>query len=838
MNASPSSPARVLLVDDSPANLIALEAVLKPLGLDLVLARSGAEALEKAAEGSFAVALLDVQMPDIDGFEVASRIRATASGKEMPIIFLTAIHRDERYARKGYASGAADYITKPYDPEVLRARVKAFADLFRQREELRAHDVEVRTRERDEAIRRLVAFERISSAALEEGGLTSLLPKLLGVFLEAADSADSATILLREGDVMRVRASVGRTAEKVGRTVPMGVGLAGVIAATGEPFLLNDASAVRAGVRSLFGVPLMNDGSVIGVTQIGSTRTDDFSDVEKRLLRALAERAAWAVAQRFRVDRFYEMLMTAPAIVSIVRGPDLECEFSNVAHRQLYGGRDVLGVPASSLGATPEILAMFERARVTGQPIAASEYPIFCDWRADGKRERRFFTFTLEPMRGPTGKIEEILWFAIDVTDQVLTREAVERASRERARLLESERTARTDAEIANRAKDDFLATVSHELRTPLNAILGWTVVARRQAPKELERALGIIERNARAQTRIIEDVLDVSRIVGGKLRLDIAGADVAAAIEGALETVRPEAEARGVVLSADVGAVGIIAADADRLQQVVWNVLSNAIKFTPEGGNVDLAAARLGQRIVIRVTDTGEGIDAAFLPHLFEPFRQADGSTTRRHGGLGLGLAIVKQLVQAHGGTIRAESEGLRRGSTFTIELPARSLPAVAMQGDSAENPSAPKHADGRLHHLRLLVVDDEEDARSLLEEILSESGATVMCASGAQEALEMVEEFQPDVLISDVGMPDIDGFELIEQLRRLPSEQGGRIPAIALTAYARGEDLERAAAAGFERHVMKPVDPASLVSAVASLVGRSSRRPPAPTSGVGQSS
>ena len=216
--------------------------------------------------------------------------------------------------------------------------------------------------------------------------------------------------------------------------------------------------------------------------------------------------------------------MSAPAIVSIVRGPDFECEFSNLAHRQLFGDRNLLGVPASSLGATPEILAMFERARSTGQPIAASEYPILGDWRGDGKRERRFFNFTAEPLRDPTGKIDELLWFAIDVTDQVLAREAAEKAARERARLLESERTARTDAEIANRAKDDFLATVSHELRTPLNAILGWTVVARRQAPKELERALGIIERNARAQTRIIEDVLDVSRIVGGKLRLDIAG--------------------------------------------------------------------------------------------------------------------------------------------------------------------------------------------------------------------------------------------------------------------------------------------------------------------------
>ncbi len=835
---TPNAP-RLLLVDDSPANLIALEAVLQPLGLELVLARSGQEAIDKASEGSFAAALLDVQMPEMDGFEAASRIRATAAGRELPIIFLTAIHRDERYARQGYASGAADYFTKPFDPDVLRARVKAFADLFRQREDLRAQDVELRTRERDEAIRRLVAFERISSAALEEDGLTSLLPKLLGVFLEAADSADSATIFLREGEALRVRASVGRNAERVGRSVPIGSGLAGVIAVTGEPFLLNDASATRAGVRSLFGVPLMHDGSVIGVTQIGSTRSDEFSDVEKRLVRAVAERAAWAVAQRFRVDRFHEVLMSAPAVVSIVRGPAFECEFSNLAHRALYGGRDLIGVPASSLGATAEILSMFERARSTGQTVAASEYPIFCDWHGDDKRERRFFNFTAEPLRGPTGRVDELLWFAIDVTDQVLTREAVEKASRERARLLESERTARTDAEIANRAKDDFLATVSHELRTPLNAILGWTVVARRQAPKELERALGIIERNARAQTRIIEDVLDVSRIVGGKLRLDIAAADVAAAIEGALETVRPEAEARGVVLSADVGAVGIIAADAGRLQQVVWNVLSNAIKFTPEGGNVDLAAARLGQRIVIRVSDTGEGIDAAFLPHLFEPFRQADGSTTRRHGGLGLGLAIVKQLVQAHGGTIRAESEGPRRGSTFTIELPARAVPAVYQKpeasGDDGSPPQAAR-AEARLERLKLLVVDDEEDARSLLEEILSECGALVMCASGAQEALDLLEEFRPDVLISDVGMPEVDGFELIEQLRRLPPEQGGRTPAIALTAYARGEDLARATAAGFERLVMKPVDPLSLVSAVANLAGRPSRHPP-PPSGISHS-
>jgi signal transduction histidine kinase/DNA-binding response OmpR family regulator len=814
---------RVLLVDDSAANLVALEAVLKPLDLVMVTARSGKEALEKTASGTYAVVLLDVQMPEMDGFEVASHIRATELGREVPIIFLTAIHRDESYARRGYATGAADYVTKPYDADVLRARVKAFTDLFRQREELRRRDVELRTRERDEATRRLVAFERIASAALEEGDLTALLRRLLGVFLEAADSADSATIFLRDGEVLRVRASVGRTSDRPGRTVAVGSGAAGVIAATGEPFLQSDKSPNSEGFRSSFGVPLLQEGEVIGVTQIASTTSPDFSDVEKRLLRTLAERAAWAVTQRSRMDRFHSVLMSAPAIVSILRGPAFVCEFSNLAHRQLFGGRDVTGRPASELGATPEILAMFERVLSTAQTLNASEHAMLGDWGEDGRRERRFFDFSVQAVRSQVGKVESVLWFAIDVTDQVLTREAAEKAACERARLLQSERTARADAEIANRAKDDFLATVSHELRTPLNAILGWTVVARRQAPPELARALGIIERNARAQTRIIEDVLDVSRIVGGKLRLDMVAADVALAIEGALETVRPEAEARGVTLSADVGSVGIIAADADRVQQVVWNVLSNAIKFTPAGGTVDLAAARLGHRIVIRVIDTGEGIDPSFLPYIFEPFRQADGSTTRRHGGLGLGLAIVKQLVQAHGGTIRAESDGPHRGSTFTIELPARSLPAVSAKTlvNDERHSSSPPPPEGRLDRLKLLVVDDEEDARSLVEEILSESGAMVVCASSAREALELLPRFRPDVVVSDVGMPDVDGVEFMERVRRLPQEQGGSTPAIALTAYARGEDLRRTAAAGFAMHVMKPVEPGSLISAVATLAG-----------------
>ena len=398
MTATPDPPASVLIVDDSPANLIALGAVLQPLGVRVVEASSGEQALQCVANETFAVVLLDVQMPEMDGFEVARRLRSSEIAHELPIIFLTAIYRDEGYARRGYATGAADYMTKPFDADVLRARVKAFVDLFKQRERLRRREVGERTRERDAAMARL-------------------------------------------------------------------------------------------------------------------------------------------------------------------------------------------------------------------------------------------------------------------------------------AELLESERQARRDAEIANHAKDEFLATVSHELRTPLNAILGWTVIARQRATDpEVQQALETIERNARAQTRIIEDVLDVGRIISGKLRLEIAPVRVSETIDAAVQTLRPAADAKSVQLTVDVeDDVGIIAADVDRLQQIIWNVLSNAIKFTPKWGSVTLKGQRAQSDVVLAIADTGQGIQHEFLAHLFEPFRQADGSTTRRHGGLGLGLAIVKQLVQAHGGTIVASSNGVGHGSTFTITLPIR---------------------------------------------------------------------------------------------------------------------------------------------------------------------
>ncbi len=819
-------PPRVLLVDDTPANLIALGAVLRPLGAELVEARSGPEAIEKLGLGSFAVALLDVQMPGMDGFEAAARIRKTAAGRDLPILFLTAIHRDESYARKGYASGAADYITKPYDADILRARVKAFVDLFRQREELRRHEVESRTRERDEAVRRLAALERISTAALEEGDVGALLRKLLGVFLEAADRADSAAILLREGQGLRVRASVGLSSYSIEETILVGQGFAGTIAATGEPLSVGERTSndlvTSRGAQGLFGVPLIHEGDVIGVAQIGASKSDAFSELEKRLFVAMAERAAWAVGRRFRLDRFHLLLMAAPAVVSIFRVPGYVREFANHACRKIFGGREVIGLGPTELGAPREAYAMLDRVALGGETVSLDEHRVAVDWRGDGSVEERFFNVSLQPLRGPLGKVEGVVSLSIDVTEQVRARQVVEKAVRDRTALLESERVARAEAELANRAKDDFLATVSHELRTPLNAILGWTVIAQRSAPPELQRALSIIERNARTQTRIIEDVLDVSRIISGKLRLVLSSADVAAAIESAFEVVRPAAEAKGVILTADVGDVGWIAADPDRLQQVIWNVLSNAIKFTPKGGRVELTAAREEQRIAIRVHDTGEGIDPAFLPYLFDPFRQADGSATRRHGGLGLGLAIVKQLVQAHGGTVAAESEGTDKGSTFTLHFPGGTPAAAAPSRTQLASIDDARPA--RLDGVRVLAVDDDEDARHLLHEALSALGADVRCASNAAEALARISEMLPHVLVSDVGMPEIDGLTLIQRVRRLPPNTGGLTPAIALSAYAHVDDSQRAIAAGFQMHLAKPVDPSLLARAVAHLAGRPS--------------
>ncbi|MBC5795856.1 PAS domain S-box protein [Sphaerospermopsis sp. LEGE 00249] len=416
---------------------------------------------------------------------------------------------------------------------------------------------------------------------------------------------------------------------------------------------------------------------------------------------------------------------------------------------------------------------------------------------------------------------KQIHGFMIDITER-------KQAEQEREQILAREKAARTEAEAANRIKDEFLATLSHELRTPLNAMLGWTQLLRSRKFDEATtaRALETIDRNSRSLAQLIEDVLDVSRIIRGKLRLNMSSVEIVPVIEAAIDTVRPAADAKHICIESEFDpAVGVVIGDANRLQQIVWNLLSNAVKFTPKGGKVEVKIQRIKSRVQIQVSDNGAGIATEFLPHVFERFCQADSSTTRSHGGLGLGLAIVRHLVELHGGTVFATSPGLEQGATFIVNLPMK---AVINEDDTPKsqpfltNSESVNYQLSILENVRVLVVDDEADTRNLLTTILGQYGAQVTAVASTQEAMTALSQFHPDILISDIGMPEEDGYTLIRKVRSLPSNEGGKIPAVALTAYARSEDRTQALLAGFQLHIPKPVNPGELAAVVANLAGR----------------
>lgn len=411
----------------------------------------------------------------------------------------------------------------------------------------------------------------------------------------------------------------------------------------------------------------------------------------------------------------------------------------------------------------------------------------------------------------------------IDISDEKLIQT-------EREQLLWSEKNARAEAENANRLKDEFLATLSHELRTPLSSILGWSRMLKEMNLPEAQKAKAIetIERNAKSQAQLIEDILDVSRIVSGKLRLNVQPIEVSPIIELALESVRPAAEAKGIRLQKILDSGGMISGDSDRLQQIIWNLLSNAIKFTRKGGKVAIRSERIESHVEITVTDNGQGIEAEALPFIFERFRQSDSSTTRVHGGLGLGLAIVRHLVELHGGTVQAHSEGRDCGAVFTLKFPIialRSDNGKYAENDQNKAASETQNQAGlivcppEIKGLKILLVDDETDTLEMLMFVFSSCEAIVKGVSSVDSALRALEEDKFDVLVSDIGMPNKDGYELIKSLRKLPADKGGRIPAVALTAYASLKDRLKSLSAGFQMHIPKPVEPAELLTVVANL-------------------
>jgi PAS domain S-box-containing protein len=469
----------------------------------------------------------------------------------------------------------------------------------------------------------------------------------------------------------------------------------------------------------------------------------------------------------------------------------------------------------SSIESFFEALHPDERERLEGaiqrslSPASGGNYDV--EYRTIGIQDgiERWIAAKGQVYFDSAGKPQRFIGTVLDITEQ-------KQAEARREQLLEQEQAAREAAERANRIKDEFLAILSHELRTPLNPILGWSRLLQTRKFNETKtaEALATIERNARLQIELIDDLLDIAKILRGKLNLKITSVHLSSAIAAAIETIEMAATAKSISLHQELPNIGQISGDAARFQQIVCNLLSNAIKFTPPGGRVDIRLARVGDRAEITVRDTGKGIRPDFLPHIFESFRQEDASIERKYGGLGLGLAIVRQLVEAHGGTITADSPGEGLGAIFTVRLPL--LNVAPQMKQTEELPCQEPDLAG----IRVLTVDDEPDARELLTVLLTQYGATVKSVASAAEVLATFQSFQPDVLVIDIGMPEVDGYTLIQQIRALPPEKGGQIPAIALTAYAREEDRQRALNSGYQRHVTKPLETDRLVRAVVALV------------------
>lgn len=654
----------VLLVDDRPENLLALEAILNSPSYNLVQASSGTEALRCLLNQDFAVILLDVQMPGMDGFETATLIRSRDRSRSTPIIFITAFSSNDTHVFKGYSLGAVDYLFKPLKPEILTSKVQVFVELFQK-------TVEVK----QQATQLAAVNSELSKS--EERFRTLCACSPLGIYV----------------------------ADVEGR-----------------------CTYINPRCQAICGLTLEESLAEVWQREVHPEDRD----------RVVADWLAWIKESQ---------------------------EYSN-------------------------------------------------EFRLAGSETVRWIHVQSSPMFSDLGKLIGHVGTVRDITDR-------KQAEEERGRLIR-EQVARQEAERANQMKDEFLAILSHELRTPLNAILGWSRLLRVKKFDEetIDKALETIERNAKSQAQLIEDILDVSRILRGKLNLNKHPIRLESVIELAIDSLQPLAEEKSIVLELTSSPnVGEVIGDFDRLQQIVWNLLSNAIKFTQEEGKVEVRLESVGDEAQIQIIDNGIGIEPDFLPYVFDRFRQADSSTTRSYGGLGLGLAIVRHLVEQHGGKVDAENNP-GEGAKFTVALPLAQRNALADEDDWSEL-SDQAGTLPTLVNLQLLVVDDDDDTREFLIALLEEEGAMVRSASSVAEALAALESSWPDVLLSDIGMPGADGYELIARVREMEVLRGGMMPAIALTAYARESERQQALEAGFQMHLSKPVEVPQLIAGIANLAG-----------------
>jgi len=812
LGPSESGPVAVLVVDDRPENLIALETVLDPLGLEIVRAGSGRQALKNLLEREFAVILLDVLMPDMDGFATAELIRERAKTRHIPIIFLTAVSHQEEYVARGYGVGAVDYLAKPFHPEILRAKVSVFVELFRANAQLRRQaellsENERRERERAlDEVRKLgeTRYQRLAESMPQivwtatpdgiasyanrrwldyRGGPTGPLePDLWGSALHLDDIAAVRTAWQRarasESELevaARLRRHDGVYRWHLIRAAPALDARGVLVEWTGTATDIDDRTRAEDALR------LLADASKVLSESLEYRRTLD--EVCALAARTLAD---WCVVEL----RAHE---GASAWISVASSDPSQSEAARryvaseaahlspmFRHGDVEGERETDPCDGSPLGA------------VLRAPLGVRGSVVGSLRLAQGASGRRF-----------------------DALDRALAEDLARRigAAVDNARLYEIAQRERTALEAAARTKDEFLAVLSHELRSPLHTTLGWAQMLRTGslAPATFDVALETIERSARAQVRLVDDLLDVSSIVTGKLRLKVGAVDFADVVRASVESVQPALAAKNIELALELPHRGApMRGDSARLQQVVWNLLSNAIKFTPKNGHIRVSLAREDELVRFVVADDGIGIEPEFLPYVFDRFRQANSSATRSYGGLGLGLSIVRNLVEMHGGSCWAESAGNKRGATMTVELPI--APTDLRVAMPVVQEARPSELDG----LRALVVDDLPESRALFQLALERAGARVRTAASVAEAVALIRDERPDVLVSDVGLGGESGYDLIKRIRDDRDPGVSAMPAVAVTAYASDADRRACIEAGFDLHLPKPVDQERLVHAL----------------------
>ncbi|MBD2682000.1 response regulator [Nostoc paludosum FACHB-159] len=787
----PSAPllrtARILLADDN-ADMRDYVKRLLSQHYEVEAVPNGLAALNSVRERLPDLVLTDVMMPLLDGFGLLQALRTDPQTKKVPIILLSARAGEEARV-EGLEAGADDYLIKPFSARELLARVEAALKMARLRQE---------TMQREQELR----FE----AEVAKAHLETVL----------AGIQDQFYVLDREWRYtfvnQRVAEVVGFSKEELlGRSIwemfPDVVG-------TEFYTQVHRAIAEQTVVRFEYFYPKWNrwfENRIYPFKEGVSIFVTDVSDVYTELrLRKQTQEALRESEERFRL-----MADSTPTLIWMA-GVDKLCNYFNKTWldftgrtiEQEMGNGWTQGVHPNDLQYLLDTYANAFDARQGFQ----MEYRLR---RFDG--QYRWIFDVGVPRFTPEGDFLGYIGSCIDISER-------KAAESERDRLLQLEQAARTEAERANRIKDEFLAVLSHELRSPLNPILGWAnLLQTREFDRvALKKAIATIERNAKLQAQLIEDLLDVSRILQGKLNLNMFPVSLVLVIDAALETVRLAAEAKNIQIHKTFDtSIERVLGDSGRLQQVIWNLLSNAVKFTPQGGKIEIQLQHVDAQAQITVSDTGKGIAQEFLPHVFEYFRQADSTTTRKFGGLGLGLAIVRHLVELHGGTIWVESLGEGQGATFTVRLPLIKKDLSKKQ-DNDIITSHVSPATEILTGIQILVVDDDTDTREFHTFVLEQAGANVTAAASALEALQALAQSKPDILVSDIGMPETDGHMLMRQVKALQAEQNKQILAIALTAYAGEINQQKALESGFQKHISKPVEPDELVKAIASLIGR----------------